>query len=162
MEEPFHYVFDLCKRNNTPGYKLLMGCLGEQNIGLTLDNFRTLIEDKPVSATKYVTYRLKLNRGLLDHRIYKGEQYIPDYKRQAFTRLRLMSHNLKVELGRWSRIPRNARLYVCIGDQVQDEEHVLLHCPLTRHIRRKYPNLNHTDVVDLLNNGGPEYLCNYF
>ena len=87
--------------------------------------------------------------------------YIPDYKRQALTRIRLMSHNLKIELGRWSRIPRELRICVCTENQVQDEEHVLLHCPLSTHIRVKYPNLDYSDIVNLLNEGNPIDLCNF-
>ena len=72
-----------------------------------------------------------------------------------------MSHSLKIELGRWNRIPRELRLCICTDNYVQDEEHVLLSCSLTSHIRMKYLNLNYTDIVSLLNEGNPVDICNY-
>ena len=48
----------------------------------------------------------------------------------------LKSHYLKVETGRWSRIPRNNRVCAC-GTSVQTEEHILLTCPLTCTLRSR-------------------------
>ena len=41
------------------------------------------------------------------HGVY--DRLVPEYSRKAFTRLRLSSHKLKIETGRWSRIPKEAR-----------------------------------------------------
>ena len=161
LEEPFHFVFDMCKSNNTPGYRFLVKCLEDRNSGQSFENIQSQIREKPLTATKYVTYRTKLNKELSLHSVYKGELYITDYKRQAFSRMRLMSHSLKIELGRWNRIPRELRLCICTDNYVQDEEHVLLSCSLTSHIRMKYLNLNYTDIVSLLNEGNPVDICNY-
>ena len=65
------------------------------------------------NATKLVTYRTELNPDLSNHYIYRKSVYIPDYKRTSFTRLRLMSHNLKVETGRWIRIVGDCRVCSC-------------------------------------------------
>ena len=51
-------------------------------------------------------------------------------------RLRLSSYNLKIENGRWSRIPRDSRLCEC--QKIQTESHIIEHRILTRHIREKY------------------------
>ena len=61
--------------------------------------------DKPVSATKYATYKSELNPKLNVHEIYSGHVYIPDSIRQAFTRIRLMSHSTKSNdpFGGWRR-----------------------------------------------------------
>ena len=151
----------MCKSNNTRGYRFLTKCMEDGNSGQSLENIQSLIREKPLTATKYVTYRTKLNKELSLHSVYKGELYITDYKRQAFSRMRLMSHSLKIELGRWNRIPRELRLCICTDNYVQDEEHVLLSCSLTSHIRMKYLNLNYTDIVSLLNEGNPVDICNY-
>ena len=58
--------------------------------------------------------------------------YIPDYLRITFTRFRLSSHRLRVEVGRWSRTPREERVCAC-GTGVQDEFH-LFQCPRVRHL----------------------------
>ena len=49
-----------------------------------------------------------------------------------------MSHRLKIETGRWTRpvTPRENRLCKCKA--IQTEEHVLLRCPLTAHLRTPY------------------------
>ena len=74
------------------------------------------------------------------HRVYsdKQHQYIPDFTRQSFSRLRLMSHDLKIETGSWSRIPRDMRKCHCDGESVQTESHVLVECTLIRQLRIKY------------------------
>ena len=50
---------------------------------------------------------------------------------------RLSSHKLRIETGRWSRIPREERLCPCLNG-VQTEKHVLLHCEHTQDIRNKH------------------------
>ena len=62
-----------------------------------------------------------------------------------------MSHNLKIETGRWSRIPRERRVCRCDNSQIQTEAHVLVECILTEYIRVRYPLLNFTDINTLLN-----------
>jgi hypothetical protein len=71
--------------------------------------------------TKFLTYAI-LNPELKSHPVYK--QRYPKYLRIAFTRLRLSSHNLRIETGRWSRIERERRLCTC--GEIQTEEHVSL------------------------------------
>ena len=52
------------------------------------------------------------------------DRLVPEYNRKAFTRLRLSSHKLKIDTGRWSRIPKEARRCPC--GEIQTEEHMLL------------------------------------
>ena len=65
--------------------------------------------------------------------------YIPDSLRIAATRLRLSSHRLRLETGRWSRLPRAERVCRCAADALQDEHHVVFHCPLSLSIRSELP-----------------------
>ena len=67
----------------------------------------------------------------------------------------LSSHKLKVEIGRWSRIPRENRLCKCnLG--IQDEYHIFT-CPLVKDIFTKYERsyvcpanlFDNTDYTDL-------------
>ena len=60
-----------------------------------------------------------------------------------------MSHNLKIETGRWSRIPREARVCRCDNADIQTEIHVLINCNLTHNIRIRYPMLNFQDTSSL-------------
>ena len=65
---------------------------------------------------------LELNPNLTVHPLYNANN-IPEHCRISFTRIRLSSHYLKIETGRWSRIPREERLCSCC--EVQSEIHVL-------------------------------------
>ena len=84
--------------------------------------------------------------------MYTKQHSIPDYKRLIFTRLRLSSHNLKIEPGRWHvpPIPRDQRLCSC-GPYVQDEEHMIELCTITQSVR-----LNNAAIafskINILNN----------
>ena len=70
---------------------------------------------------------------LQENPIYRNPN-IPEYNRISFSRIRLGSHHLKIETGRWSRISRKNRLCQC-NEGIQSEEHVLLKCKLTEHPR---------------------------
>ena len=115
-----------------------------------------------LSLSKYVTYRSQLNSQLSVHPVYTCEKYIPDYKRQAITRLRLMSHNLKIETGRRNGTPIELRLCVCGRGDVQDEAHVLLQCVLSRRCRARYQMLDFSSVNTLMGSDEKTVaLCNY-
>ena len=64
---------------------------------------------------------------------------VPEYARIATSRLRLSSHNLRVETGQWSRTNRCDRVCRCNNRAVQDENHVLFECNLSAHVRARYP-----------------------
>ena len=64
-----------------------------------------------------------------------GATAISEQGRIASTRLRLSSHYLRVETGRWSRIPLEDRLCQC-QTGIQTEEHVLLRCPLSQTLQQ--------------------------
>ena len=125
-------------------------------------NIINCIRAKPVDATKMYTYANVLNTTMEVHPIYTTNMYIPDYQRESFSRLRLMSHNLKIETGRWSRIPSDRRVCRCDNVQVQTEAHALIDCNLTHTIRLRYPALNFTDINSLLNESTHlQLLCKY-
>jgi hypothetical protein len=63
--------------------------------------------------------------------------HIPEQNRIAANRLRLGSHHLRIETGRWSRTPVQERLCIC-GTGIQTEEHVLIECPRSHHQRTAY------------------------
>ena len=108
-----------------------------------LDDIIESARNRIGNATKYHTYVTMLNKNMVVHKVYSAEQYIPDFTRTAFSRVRLMSHNLKIETGRWSRIPRELRTCQCDNQRIQTEYHVLV---LTQELRIKY---NMTNVLSL-------------
>jgi hypothetical protein len=65
--------------------------------------------------------------------LQRHDPSVKEYHRISMTRLRLGSHHLKVETGRWARIPFERRLCSC--GEIQTEAHVLLHCRHSQHLR---------------------------
>ena len=98
-------------------------------------------------TTRRTTY-LEMNPTLTVHPLYNSDK-ISEYCRISFTRIRLSSHYLKIETGRWSRIPREERLCPC--SQVQTEAHVLLECPLLQYLRLSFTDLDYSSVDNLFN-----------
>ena len=82
------------------------------------------------TSTRRVMYRT-LNPDLSVSLVYDGG--VAERDRKSFTRMRLSSHRMRCETGRWSRIPAEERLCPC--GNVQNEFHVLLQCSLTQHLR---------------------------
>ena len=84
--------------------------------------------------SKFIVYR-NINPFYSVHSVYSSRNslLIPGVYRIYFSRLRLSSHRLRIETGRWSRIPRDRRLCPC--GQIQDDEHVLAHCQITQHLQ---------------------------
>ena len=76
------------------------------------------------------TANLDVNADLIPYKMYDKKNIIPDYLRIAITRVRLSSHRLKIETGRWSRISREECLCSCEED-IQSEKHVLIDCHLS-------------------------------
>ena len=89
------------------------------------------------AQTKSATYSA-INPMFEVHSIYKNcDEVVDDYLRIAFTRFRTSSHRLRVETGRWSRLPRERRLCKCRAG-IQTEQHVLIDCELAEPMKEKY------------------------
>ena len=90
---------------------------------------------------------LSINPSLDRHMMYSVTE-IPEYARRAFTRIRLGSHWLKIETGRWSRIDREQRTCPC--GNIQTEEHMICVCPYTAHLRDKFISIDFTSIKDVM------------
>ena len=103
-------------------------------------------------SSRRTTY-LEINPSLCVHPVYLEKKHnVCERDRVAFTRFRVSSHSLAVEVGRWSRrgrgrLPLEERLCPC--GQIQTELHVVQHCTLTQHLRH---NHNFSIIQDLFNN----------
>ena len=87
--------------------------------------------------------------------------------RNALAKLRLSSHNLKIESGRHTstraRIAReNRKCIICNSNDIEDEFHFVLICPVFNDIRRIYMKRYYTKnpsmfkFLQLLNSGGKQ------
>ena len=136
-DDPFRFALDLTHAGNVTLSRYINNILTVNNhIAEANDNLHERIRTS--IRTKFVTY-YDINPTMVVPNVYavNNRSIVPEHYRIAFTRLRLSSHNLKIETGRWSRIPRERRLCQC--GSVQDERHVLELCARTEHLRGQYP-----------------------
>ena len=135
-DDPFMHVLRLTMSNNTTMAAYIRSLQTCPNF-IDADKRARIERVRSSTRTKSATYA-SINPTFEIHPVYQhGVEAVDDYLRITFTRFRTSSHRLKVETGRWSRIPRERRLCQC-GEGVQTEKHVLVECELTRGIREKY------------------------
>ena len=131
-DDPFMFVWELAKDARTPCARYVNKLLENENpVAAERDKLTQRVEGS--ERTKPKLYKTSMNPELDVHEVYSEKSNIPEYQRVAFTRLRLGSHNLMIERGRWSRIPTEDRKCVC--GAVQTEQHVLGECPLSQDTR---------------------------
>ena len=107
------------------------------------------LSESPLERTKLRLY-LSMNPELSVHPLYKVKdtEHALEDLRIAFTRIRLRSHKLRSETGRWSGIPSDQRFCPHCSDTIQNEEHIL-RCPSTLAIRNSF-NVTTTDIHAIL------------
>ena len=134
-DDPFIHVFGITQEMNSVMWRYIETITNSGDIDFIADELSVIKEsivNHPPSASKFTTYQT-LNPTLEVHPLYSTKSpTLPDYLRINFTRYRLSSHRLRVEVGRWSHTPRDQRLCSC-GTGVQDEMHIF-QCPNVRDI----------------------------
>ena len=109
IEQPFMFTFRLCNEHNTTAYRYMSKYIGHTTSDNPFQNLINCIYRKSSHATKLYTYVNILNTTMEVHPVYTTSIYIPDYEREYFSRLHLMSHNLKIERR------------VCVCDDIQPQ-----------------------------------------
>ena len=134
-DDPFIHVFGITQEMNSVMWRYIETITNSGDTDFIADELSVIKEsivNHPPSASKFTTYQT-LNPTLEVHPLYSTKSpTLPDYLRINFTRYRLSSHRLRVEVGRWSHTPRDQRLCSC-GTGVQDEMHIF-QCPNVRDI----------------------------
>ena len=136
IDDPFMYALSLARDARTPCAQYI-AALEEYNPESDTEALYERIRRS--TGTKFISYRTFMNPQLTHHEMY-NDCTIKEHERLAFTRVRLSSHNMAIERGRWSRQPREERKCAC--GEIQDELHVMAQCPLTAPTRSRYPNVN--------------------
>ena len=125
-------------------YKNGFGYIWEnQNFGINKDFlkiFKTRLIDSFWQENKNEIDSLSTHR-LYRHLDTKSNEYLfsmpNDFIRIALTRLRLGSHHLNVERGRWHKIEYRNRM-CCICNDIEDEFHFILICERFHELRKIY------------------------
>lgn len=109
-DDPLMLVMTICEATNTPAWRHIQDGLrrGQNEPDCETETLKTRLRDS--NRTKSKTY-LEINPDLAVHSVYSSiSPHFPENHRISFTRLRLSSHRLRVETGRWQRIPRDQRV----------------------------------------------------
>ena len=147
-DDPLIFALELTRNDNVKIQRYLDTVMN--TFSVYNENQSMIRQIMDATGTRFMTY-VKMNPELSMHTIYARSYtgiYIPEHYRVAFSRMRTSSHRLRIETGRWARIPREQRYCPC-GKGVQDEQHVLTGCDLTEHLRIAYPGVLRTNLSDV-------------
>ena len=147
-DDPFAYVMQLCRTHNTATSREIDSISNCDFIAESHRNLRTSIRNS--NKSKVQTY-LNMNPDLVQTALYDMD--VPEHVRVSATKFRLSAHNLRVETGRWARLPREERL--CLCGEIQDETHVVESCRLLNDIRENYPNIDF-NIVEICKCDNPD------
>jgi hypothetical protein len=157
-DEPLNKALILATQINTKSSKMIKKLLSESD-DIKVRDLQTRSEKlKKNLSSKRTTY-LTINPRLDKIKIYNSNQ-IREQKRVMVSRFRLSAHRLRVETGRWKRIPREERTCDC-SSAIQDENHVVFNCGLSQTIRCKY-KMNYTCFSDLFENMPANTIGDFF
>ena len=133
-------MLTVARQNNTAAASYIDKILSFNETSFILSDMNLTAEQCLLeTGSKFVTYK-SINPLMSKHEIYTS-CHIPEYQRISFTRFRTGSHFLRVETGRWSRLPRESRTCDCNGVDIQDEEHIIMTCSHLNDLRTGYPSL---------------------
>ena len=134
QDDPLMFALRLIQANHKPLHTRVEDITNStEHLAKDLYERQSSVRDK--NGSKLLTYK-RLNPLLDVHKMYSEHHTLPDNLRTCFTRFRTSSHRLRIEMGRWSRIPSPLRTCQCDSGDVQDEEHVFK-CPLTAAVRQQ-------------------------
>ena len=148
-DDPLGHVINLILEFDTPTTRYIRDLLNVNVDDLMEASDRLKQEVTTSDSSRLVLYK-SINSEFKVHDIYSKKVIVNELERIEWTRLRLSSHTLAIEVGRWNRrgrgrLPMEERLCVC--GQVQTEQHVIEACPRTHPIRTQY---NISSMKDLL------------
>ena len=143
-------ILDICKNNEIITY---YSSLHNHNYIDDINSREAKLNASNSSLSKYYMDMLFLNKSCIYNSFLNDE-----LRRVMITRWRLSNHDLLIETGRYSGIPRNERL--CDNcDILEDEKHVVFVCSRYNPIRERFQKLlTKNNDIKLFLNPSFEYL----
>ena len=154
-ENPLKHVIDTARIHDLKEYRYYENLsrtytAKEEIIHEFFEETRSSIRRKAESGrSKYITY-MEINPLLETPKCYY--QLVKKRQVSMIAKLRMSCHNLQIEMGRRTNIPRDLRL-CCCGEEIEDESHFLLRCRLYSEVRRKHGINEGFSLYKLLNGG---------
>ena len=139
-DDPLVHIINLVLEFVTPTTCYIRDLLDNDVDDLVQASERLKQEVITSDSSRLVFYK-SINSEFRVHDLYSKKVNVNELERMEWTRLRLSSHSLAIEVGRWNRrgrgqLPIEERLCVC--GQIQTEQHVIEACPRTHLIRTQY------------------------
>ena len=94
-----------------------------------------LIRSQISASPKYTYYKYLIDVYSLQYYLFK---FIPVHLRKCINKFRLSSHILAIETGRYIATDRSKRTCFSCVDEIEDEYHFILVCPLYHSLRKQY------------------------
>ena len=126
----FQYVF---YNNENIDHKMFIGVFKQRIIDCFLQEWQSSINESSLLDT------YKLFKANFEYETYLD--ILPLNLRSMLSKLRLSSHSLRIQTGRYSNVclPRNERICLyCTTRDIEDEYHFVITCPVYTEIRKKY------------------------
>ena len=135
--DPFWFVYTKCQNESTPCARYMQAL---ETFDFEEEDAESKRKTRQTIRTKFQTYCETINPSLTKHPMYCNRNVL-EQNRIATTRLRLSSHNLAIERGRWLRKPQEERLCPTCH-VIQHEQHALKDCLLNAEARgsSQYPD----------------------
>ena len=105
------FALELTQSENKAMYRYISGVLNEAGDIIENDINSRKERIRSSQRTRASTYRV-INPELTVHSMYTSNDIVDDDFRIALTRLRTYSHRLRIETGRWARIPHDRHFLV--------------------------------------------------
>ena len=108
-DDPFMYCLNLTLHSRNKTARYIASVLDYQGDVLALALDRVLRHNVLTSTASERQAYVFMNPSLSVHNVYTNMDLsvpVPEHQRLAFSRLRVISHNLRIETGRWARIAR--------------------------------------------------------
>ena len=166
VDDPFMVIGKICVAARTKGAKYLEQCMcaGDVIEDDLVQRYQVVLNRASCNVdgnqrTKFRMYVSTNPNGTVHPMYVRTAVSILDRNRACATRLRLSSHSLAIETGRWSRIPRDKRLCSC--GAVQTEEHVICFRPVSQHVRSQseFVAVEFTNIVNFFDCADVYLVC---
>ncbi len=140
VDGPLVFVLSLAELDNTKAWQYIRSVLNGSNF-VEAKQQRLTESVQREQGSKTCTYRAH-NPYVEVNGVYRYTVcVVPEYQRMVYTRFRLSAHNLRIETGPWSRVPREARVCDCAHGGIQGELHVIKYCSKLHQLRQKYSEM---------------------
>ncbi len=108
MDDPLVFALSIAELDNTKAWQYIRSVLNGSNfVEAERQRLKESVRREPGSKT--CTYRAHIPNVEVNGVYRYTVCVVPEYQRMVYKRFRLSAHNLRIETGRWTWVPREAK-----------------------------------------------------